>query len=405
MSDKPAFVRRTLFDDVVRVLPEVEIWDCRGVCFDLFICAVGFEDRALEIPVKLAHEGAGELTKESMAGLYETNASDNRRNADRIFAALRSIGPIVTEVGADDPCQIQREVHAALQRLASGSRPINVGFDISAASGTFILSVLGSLVSADQEIALHVLYCEPAEYFPQRAAYDAKLDELVTEALSDGDDTSFAEQGVAVVDVNELYPGVILDSRSDHVIAIPSLRTSRLVGCLAHISDQPLASPVDSVFWILGEPPATSMKWRLDLQKRIVNHQLATMVGREVGETGAPALCEANHAQCSTRDYREILRILLGRIDERAGENIWLVNMGSKLQTVGVALAAAVRGELAILRSRPRRFNAEKYSHGVSSLWRIRFPAFNKTLNELQRIGRLHLETKIETSREGRPEG
>lgn len=403
MSDKPAFVRRIHFDDVSRILPEVEIWDGRENSLDLLICAIGFEDRSVEIPAQLASIDVRASVRESMAGFYETNASDNRRNAAAILNSLRSVAPIVTEVSADDPGEIQREVHASLQRLSIGPGKIVVGFDISAASGTFILSVLAALVSSERRIALHVLYCEPAEYFPQRASYDTRLTELVAEALSDGDDASFAEQGVAAVDINELYPGVIIENRPDHVIAIPSLRTSRLVGCLAHISDQPLASPVDSVFWVLGEPPATDMKWRLDLQRRIVNHQLAAMVGREVNGAGVPTLCSRNHVQCSTRDYREILKVLLARIDAHAGENIWLVHMGSKLQAIGVGLAGAVRSELAILRSRPRQFNAGKYSRGVGSLWRVRFSELDRVLESLRRIGRLDLETKIETTREGRP--
>jgi hypothetical protein len=186
-------------------------------------------------------------------------------------------------------------------------------------------------------------------------------------------------------------------------LAIPSLRTSRLLRCLAHNSDQALASPEESIFWILSEPPAAKMKWRLELQRRIIRAQIAVMMGRDPTDATLHPLTSENSAEASTRDYRRILEILLKQIDARAGSNLSLAHMGSKLQGIGVALALYARGEVKVLHARPKRFNAAKYSHGIGTLWRIEFRDLAKLLHELARIGQLELQSKLETSREKRP--
>lgn len=87
----------------------------------------------------------------------------------------------------------------------------------------------------------------------------------------------------------------------------------------------------------------------------------------------------------------------------KAGSNLYLVNMGSKLQAVGVALTLAVRSEVAVLHARPTQFNPMKYSRGIGTLWRINFNNPSNVLKVLQQIGQMGLETKTETSRERRP--
>ncbi|CAJ0681542.1 hypothetical protein [Ralstonia mannitolilytica] len=403
MTDKQAFVKRICFDDVQVSLPEVEPWDGDEVSPDLLISALGFEDRASAIPQLFAERLPQGGAAIALLGCYDINTQDNEGNGDAIRGALSRFCSEIRTFSAESPHEVQCAVQAALQELRQSRQKVRVAFDISGASSTLILSVLATLIPQAPRLVLDIVYAEPEEYAPPRFEYESRLEELVQEALLDGDDSSFAEQGVSDVDVNELYPGLNAENRPDRVIALPSLRTSRLVRCLAHISDQPLVSPVSSIFWILGEPPASSMRWRLDLQRRIVNRQLAVMVGKEPSDTTAPSLCERNHHTCSTRDYRQTLGTLVSQIDQSAGSNVWLIHMGSKLQAVGVALALQVRNEVTVLRARPKQFNAGKYSSGVGTLWRLHFEDLAGVLGRLQQIGELELETKIETSRERRP--
>jgi len=402
MSDKTAFVRRLGFQDVQHFLPEPQPWDGSISGADLFICALGFEDRACSVPQKLAQGLPAGAVQVSLLACYESNVDENECNGDKIRLALRHLSGDLQQFCADDPQETKHRIDEALCDLHKPGTRTRVAFDISGASATLVLTVLATLITRADAISLQILYAEAQDYFPTLHQYDTALEYLIQQGLSDGDESSFAEQGVSDVDTNELYPGHSVENRPDHIIAIPSLRTSRLVGCLARIGDQPLASPEESLFWILSEPPSP-LNWRLDLQRRIVRRQLATMSGRDPAAPDAPKLDERNSKVCSTRDYREILATLIERIDAVGGMNVSLVNMGSQLQSVGVSLALHVRDEVTVLRSRPKQFNVSMYSKGVGPMWKLDFDALPEVLNSLRQIGTLQLQTKDEDSREKRP--
>jgi hypothetical protein len=403
MNEKYAFIRNFKFEDIVVHLPEVNAWDGEDVCPDLFICTVGFEARATAIPKELARRLKANSTQIALIGEYETNTSDNDRNRSEIIDSLKVFCSDVQSLEADTPISVQRDVSKVIEELNGQLTRIKVAIDVSGASSTFILSVLASLLVFRERITLDVLYCEPEEYFPGKELFQNNLDQLLAEAVSDGDDDSFMEQGVSDVDVNEIYQGISVENRPDYVIAIPSMRTPRLVRCIAHIGDELLAAPVDSICWILGEPPDSSLRWRFDLQKRIVNKQIAVMIGKDGGDMKELESFDGRFYQCSTRDYRQIIKTLIEKIDMKAGSNLYLVNMGSKLQSVGIALTLAVRSEVAVLHARPTQFNPMKYSRGIGTLWRINFNNPSDVIKVLQQIGQMDLETKTETSRECRP--
>lgn len=403
IGHKDAFIRHIEFSDVGAMLPAVEAWDGKLTNVDLFIAAIGFEDRARAVAQELARTLPAGSTAVALLGCYESNADDNACNDAAIHESLNKFCSEIVLLAADSPADTQRVVHASISQLAPERDQVRVAFDISGSSSTFILSVMAALNAMAEKITLDIVYAEPESYEPTKQEFDDNLNGLIKQGLEEGDDHSFAEQGVAEVDVNELYPGYSVENRPDHVLAIPSLRTSRLLRCLGHNSDQALASPEESIFWILSEPPATKMRWRLELQRRIVRSQIAVMMGRDPNGTALHPLTTKNSAEASTRDYRRILEILLKQIDSRAGFNLSLAHMGSKLQGIGVALALHARGEVKVLHARPKRFNAAKYSHGIGTLWRIQFRELAKVLRELDRIGQLELQSKLETSRERRP--
>jgi hypothetical protein len=402
-TEKSGFIRQIGFDDVRAFLPEVMPWDGMAAPPDVYITALGFEDRAVAITEELASRLAFASVPVVLVGCYESNLQDNECNGDRMRQALEKFCRERRDFGADNPSGIDQTVRAAIEELMPGRNFVRVVFDISGSSGTLILSVMAALTSQASRVKLEVVYAEPQEYSPSKHEYECNAENLVKEGLADGNENSFVEQGVSDVDINELYPGHNVENRPDRVLAIPSLRTSRLVRCLAHIGDQTIAAPQDSILWLLGEPPSASLKWRQELQRMIILRQLAQMVGKEPGEDTAPTLNADNLRVASTRDYRNILQILIAEIDESTGSNIWLVHMGSKLQAIGVALALHVRDEVAVLRSRPKQFNAAKYSKGVGTLWRLVFDDLAELLAQLQKVGQIELQAKLETSREERP--
>lgn len=401
MSDKQGFVRLLKFEDACSDLPEVTPWDGTCTPFDIFICALGFEDRAPAIAQQLALCLDRADERRAIVFEYPGNAQDNAKNKDVILAAVSSFCGHVDCAAADVPQAMRQAVRSAVLGLQAG-RKRRVVFDISAASGNLILSVMYSLIELREQAEVEILYSEPQEYFPEQSRYDSAPQDLIEEALKPGDESSMVEFGVAEVDVNELFPGAELESRPELVIAIPAFRTSRLVRCLQHLTDQPLASPADSVFWILGGPPASTLHWRTAYQRQIVNTLMARLVGMEPTDSLAPKLSEKNCEVCSTLEYKDILRTLMHQVDIRIGQSLSIVHMGSKMQAIGVALCLAVRSEVRVCGARPQQFNAAQYSRGVGAKWRLDLSALEKIVKRLGRVGTLELQTKLETDREPR---
>lgn len=404
MTEKTAFIRRVQFQDTCSQLPMVKPWSGETAQPDIFICALGFEDRAGAIAsaISVALGNAPKGATQCLLCIYSTNHEDNIRNSPQLRESIGGFCSATHEVSADSP-QVVRKALVDLVAKASEPKKVRVTFDISVASGSLILSVLKTIIELRERVELTVLYCEPQTYFPEKAIYDSRPEALVEGACAAGDGQSLAEYGVADVEFNELYPGHNVESRPERVIAVPAFRTSRLVRCLAHISDQLLASPADSIFWVVSEPPASELRWRRDLQERIVNFQLAKFVGMSPADNLAPRLTPTNHSVCSTRDYTEILQLILTQADAHAGSNLYLVHMGSKLQSVGVALALAVRSEIAVCSSRPIQFNPTRYSIGVGQKWKLDMSNLEKIIDGLSRVGSLELQTKLETSRDPHP--
>lgn len=403
ISEKEGAVRRICFDDVYAVLPQVEQWSGSTEAADVFITARGFEERATAISSSLSRQFKEHSTCIALIGCYDSNSAENDRNAEAMETALKEFCSEQRFFCAENPAEIKNTIVETIQEVGKKKDHVRVIIDISGSSGTLILSAMAALFSIPQSIELEVVYAEPLEYSPTKSDYERRPEETIKEGLSEGDDQSYAEQGVSDVDVNELYPGHTVENRRDRVIAIPSLRTSRLVRCLSHVGDQPLVAPAESIFWILGDPPSEKFKWRLDLQRMIILRQLSTMVGKGASDADAPYFSDSNLSTVSTRDYRDILKSLLFQIDSYAGSNLWLIHMGSKLQAIGVSLALFVRSEVTVLRARPKQFNVTKYSRGVGTLWRLRFDDTSKLLGQLRRVGQIELQSKIETSREARP--
>lgn len=402
MSDKQGFVRLLKFEDACSDLPEVAPWDGTCVPFDVFICALGFEERAPAISRQIAVSTECSESRCAVVFQYPGNELDNEKNKDALFGAVSSFCGRVEVAAADVPQGIRQAVRfAILTSNKPGKR--RVVFDISAAAGNLILSVMYALIELREHVELEILYAEPQDYFPARSSYESAPQVLIDEALKPGDESSMVEFGVAEVEVNELFPGTELESRPELVIAIPAFRTSRLVRCLQHLTDQPLASPAESVFWILGGPPSSTLQWRTAYQRQIVNTLMARLVGMEPSDGLAPKLTERNCEVCSTLEYKDILRVLMQQIDARTGQSLSIVHMGSKMQAIGVALCLAVRSEVRVCGARPQQFNASQYSRGVGAKWRLDLTGLEKIVDRLGRVGTLELQTKFETDRERRP--
>lgn len=407
MSDKHAHVRQIGFDEIIPTLPTVEPWDeLIDRPIDICITALGFEDRAVAISKAIACGLAGSTVSRSALGMvccYGTNRQDNEHNRALISTALAAFCGRQVDVDAESPQEIEKFLGDQIMRLVEIRAPVEVVFDISASSGNLILSVMHTLLRYRKDVSLRLLYSEPACYFPKREEYDIDPEALVLRACDAGNADSPQEYGVDDVQINELYPGVDGENRPEFVIAVPALRTGRLVRCLQHLSDQPLSAPDKYVFWILSEPPASDLKWRQELQHRVVKNTLSSIVGFSANDPLAPQLRTENYTTCSTRDYRDILQRVVEEADRKLGYNLSIVHMGSKLQAIGISLALNVRDEITVCFARPTQYNPSRYSKGFGPMWQLDMPDLAGVAERLGQIGLLTFTAKIETERTGLP--
>jgi hypothetical protein len=380
MSERKTFiVRAVTAADCLLDLPALVPYASSEKPIDLFVTAKGFEERVLAFPRRLGEEGR-RINRSILAGSYHTNESDNEQRYAELRPLLEALGAPIVDFDADDPLEVVSCVEATLGNATEES-PLHVVFDVSGASSTLILAVMAALTRAARQITLTVLYAT-ADVYDVRDADSA-------EPLVLGEQR---EEGVGGPPLSVPFAGHHHDHLPGSVIALPSMYTGRLEACLAHLSVGPMTGSPDNLYWLLPSTGAEEHKWRQDDTRRAVQTLMRRLQGREEEDADAEVIRPDDMATSDVLDYAETMRLLVARIDSLSGRNISIVHMGSKLQAVGVSLAAAARGEVAVLTARPAAFNAKKYSSGVGSMHALRLPDLGRIVRAIADIGTLKVE-------------
>ncbi len=402
MRNKHAVLSTVVFEDIAQELPEVQPFTCTEELIDIYICALGFEDRVLAIPTKMASSSwhRANRIRKAIVCSYTTNYQENEAKRESLEQVALQFCQAKVELLGDCPSELAQELRKELLTAKPTDGPLRVMFDISAASGTLIMSVMHALAecSSTNQLALTVAYSEPEEYCPSEESFQEAGEELVLSACRSGDSTSLHEHGVSEVEINELYPGDSQENRSEFIIAIPSYRTERLARCLQRLTDEPLSDPDQFIHWVLGAPPSEERHWRLELQQRVIRKLLSEIAGGDEASTNK-VLTPENHSVVSTLDYRQIMRLIFLRVDGNLGKNVSVVHMGSKLQAIGVSLALTARPEVTVCYAKPARYNAAQYSRGIGPAWQVRFPNLALVVAAARTVGTLRFIPTTEPER------
>lgn len=372
---KRFLVRTVTASDCLCNLPDLQPYAPSAGYLDFFIVAAGFEERVLEVPRRLRDNGTP-VNGEILVANYRTNVSDNQRRYKELEPTLASFGVVMTGFDADDPLEVVSAITDALQRRPSTA--LRVGFDVSGASSTLILAVMAALSRLSQPITLTVFYTTAETYDQPR---------------TDGRETLVLEEqretGIGTEPLSVPFGGHHHDHLPVSVIALPSLYTGRLEACLAHLNVGPITGSADNLYWLLPATGADEHKWRQDHTLQAVRELMLRLQGREDEGAESEVIRADDMATCDVLDYADTARRLVDRIDDLPGRNISIVHMGSKLQAIGVALAAAARSEVAVLTVRPASFNASKYSAGIGQTFVLHFPDLDAVVKSIAGIGTL----------------
>ena len=98
--------------------------------------------------------------------------------------------------------------------------------------------------------------------------------------------------------------------------------------------------------------------------------------------------------EVSTFDYKETLEILERIYQARDCKyHVSISPLGSKMQSVGIALFWYMRQEVSIVFAMPEEYNARQYSEGCKDTWQIEFGNLNKIRENMDRVGKLEIIT------------
>ena len=354
---------------VVGALPEpVAVLDkaCIQRNGELFICALGFEDRAVSVAVALA--GGGSRFDKVCLIEYDTNRQDNDVNRGQLVECLNKICPDVCGLHGDDAAFFE-QLKAAVDGVPTGEggRPPRVTIDISVLANRVLMASLQVLIEAD--IELTILYSEADSYHPTTEEYARDPAAWKSEQLLG------LERGVADVLISPTHGGQHLDPLPDCVILFPGFRAERSHAVIGKIDPSLLLSPGRKVVWLLGVPHLEADRWRLAAMREI------------------NAISSARECNVSTFDYREALRTLESVYEEFSeGHNITLAPMGSKNQGLGCALFCYMHPDVRIVVTKPKEYNARCYSHGCKGIWNVDFGPMSVLRGLLNSVGKLVLE-------------
>ncbi|MDP3065353.1 MAG: hypothetical protein Q8N08_01315, partial [Methanobacteriaceae archaeon] len=282
---------------------------------DLYICALGFEDRCI-CGTKLLSE-LGYKSNKILLCKYKTHIEENETNRDKLInlfnkICLNSYEELEhdLEIAAQFDDNLERILDKIL--IEKSSKNLNVTFDISSGTTSLILQVLNKLY--EFEAVVKVIYTEALLYYPTREFWEEnknRWQELEREEIM--------FHGVKLVKVLPRLEGISFLGNRSLLIAFPTFKRSRLGGVIDKLRPS-------KCIWLIGIPHLEENSWRAETIRTI-----------NEGLFGPHDFVD----EVTTFDYKEVLKKLIEIYEnENAGYNynVIIAPLGSKLQSLAVIL-------------------------------------------------------------------
>jgi serine/threonine protein kinase len=347
--------------DVVGRLPELTPLDEvveESSEYDLFIAAMGFEERTTEAAEVLVRKGVRVRSAVLLEFDRFYQATERRRKKYENLVMQLTFGrphrPLNSPVATPDPIFSER-LKGLLDSLDHG-RPLRVLFDVTSCPSLILSGILGVLLRYDCNLT--VLYSEAADYFPT-------LDEWELGKVRRGEMMGISGpfEGVRFVAKPPMLQSDDIGELPVCLTLFPTFNTERTLGVLAEVE------PAKRI-WIFGEPH--------DLKKNKYRTEMAKSFA-------APIVCEGDPwAVLTTFDYRQSL-LALGGIyaKHRLTHRLVVMPHGSKMQTLGASLFA-VAHQASLIFAMPKSYDPERYSKGCIQVWGLPLGNTGELVEELK---------------------
>jgi hypothetical protein len=378
---KRCSLRKVSIDQALVDMPAIEIFDPKDLPeIDILIAAKGFEERVLEIPRRLMKSGRLSQGVRVVLGSYQTNKDDNDRRFLELAEGIAGACPNIQFFDADYPENAIGQLEALLSGHASST---NLLFDVSGASTTLIFSVVSALARHFGG-NVFVTYASAEKYYP-----DEGNDSFGAEHRHSLSFTSESpkDSGTSEAAVHPAFRGVQQDSQPVHLLAVPGVGSDdRFKRSVAYIAEDVGADLSDAITLVLPFTEAPEHKFRNELLAEYVSQQFVGVTASDKGETGGLAI-----VRCDYLDYRHMARVVLETAEKRLGQNVWLIHLGTKMQSLGGALALCARSEVGLAFARPKAFDATHYSSGVGACSLVRLGNVRSLVGEIASAGTLRV--------------
>ena len=359
--------------DVLKELPNITSLDCdkdfSDDNYDVFFCALGFEERCLTIPDKLANVKNLKCVQ-ALYFEYLTNTENNSVNRPRLIGAFEKFAESWDTLQCDneDFTDNLRKCLSRLNECQQSNQKLKVILDISVCSSKLILSAIKVFFEFD--IYLKIVYSEAITYHPTYEEFQREPEKWTTE------EGFGIAQGVSNVIPSPEYPGIRREN-PDLIIAFPTFKPERTNTIITYIDEAALMRQRDRIIWIIGDPHMDEdiKQKRKDIIRKI-NKIPDDIASYEV----------------STFDYKETLKALEGIYKNKGLEyHMNISALGSKMQSLGISVFAYIRPDVSVYLAIPQKYNPSQYSEGCKATWQINFGDLTNIRNILNKEGKLEV--------------
>jgi hypothetical protein len=362
-------IRPITTEDIIAGLPELIPLDHQlndtSQRFSLLIASAGFEDRASAV----VQRGLLSSFNHALVITYPTNDEENE-GARRAFESNAS--ECALEFLRYNREEFANNLTAHLSSVL-GAKDDKVVVDVSGMSSYVIYPVLAVLLERFPFAKLSILYFEALDYCPTEEVwkdFKSAVSDLTDplEMAERFQKVTFQAKGVELAYGSPLFPGLNSGTLATQLVVVPSFSLDRVKAMIAY-AEQAYNASIDSVQWILGNPPNKSKHgWR-----RIALLELYS---------AEPA---SNRQAISTRSYGDMLATLQDIWESKHLErHLVLASVGSKMQHLGTFLFLCIHAEVGLVLSEPQEYDARAYSTGIGPAWWLEFGTISKLRELLQ---------------------
>jgi hypothetical protein len=329
----------------------------KGSHFDLFIGALGFEERTTGAVASLVDRDVRIEKFVLMEYDMYHQANEKRRDKYEEFINVLTRERTYHSPGAPvaNPDNIFPEkMKSLLQALVKAAHP-KILFDCTSCTSSILSKTLAVLLNYPCDLT--VLYSEAKDYSPTREDWKSRKHKPYDKWIQG----PFA--GVRYVEKPPILQADDVGEQPVLLILFPTFNTERTNGVLAELD------PTDRI-WVIGEPH--------DLAKDAYRVEMEKSYAAPIVYPGDKWL------GLTTFDYRKTLLALGGMYAEKHFDyRIFIMPHGSKMQTLGVNLFR-VAHEASMVFAMPMEYNPEKYSTGCIRVWAIPVGETESLVNNLR---------------------